>query len=592
MTRYTRQLITALVTLGLGAACGGDDDGSSNANADADTAVADIAVDAAGDTGRPPPDTSPRLLREPCETNEQCASGWCVPTADGPVCTDGCDDGCPAGWECGLVLNRSTDFVAVCLDRSVSLCHPCVDDDDCNRFTPGAGHRCLDRGDGGGSFCGIACAFDASQCPPGFTCTAIDGLPGDEGGQCTPQDGAECGCNALATELALVTTCSVTNDIGTCEGLRGCAAGGLSSCDARSATVEVCNGVDDDCDGQVDKGMLAGAVACEVVNEHGTCPGIEYCVGGVAECVGAPALAEICDGQDQNCDGVADEGYPDFDGDGQADCVDDDDDDDGTPDDRDCAPTDPAIADGATEVCHNGVDDDCDGATDEENAEGCDPYYRDVDGDGYGSAIEPPRCLCAPDPASLYVVDRAGDCDDLAAGTHPSGVELCNGTDDDCDDAIDEGVQAPCGGCVNLCVIDTGPGTARAFAPAPGNSQAVQLDADGHLVLASGANSGIYHHIIEGWPTSKTRWTVFFVDAETPGDGTTNVSLRYRVAASAAALETAPWQPPLGPFPPNNFPATFDITGDVLEVQIGLGTSEAGTSPVVRSLSVLAESVP
>ncbi|NVM20523.1 MAG: putative metal-binding motif-containing protein, partial [Desulfobacterales bacterium] len=53
---------------------------------------------------------------------------------------------------------------------------------------------------------------------------------------------------------------------------------------------------------------------------------------------------------------------------------------DGYPADNDCNDTDPNINPGAAEVC-NGLDDNCDGDTDE----GCMTYYRDADADGYGN---------------------------------------------------------------------------------------------------------------------------------------------------------------------------------------------------------------
>ena len=68
---------------------------------------------------------------------------------------------------------------------------------------------------------------------------------------------------------------------------------------------------------------------------------------------------------------------------------------------------------------------------------GCDSaFYGDGDGDGYGDPGEEVRGCAAPDG---YVAD-ATDCDDAAGGVNPGATEVCNGTDDDCDEGTDEGV--------------------------------------------------------------------------------------------------------------------------------------------------------
>ena len=74
---------------------------------------------------------------------------------------------------------------------------------------------------------------------------------------------------------------------------------------------------------------------------------------------------EICNGLDDDQDGLVDEGFADYDQDGLKDCVDPDDDNDGDPDFTDCQPLDAGVYWGAVETC-NGLDDDCDGAADEE----------------------------------------------------------------------------------------------------------------------------------------------------------------------------------------------------------------------------------
>jgi hypothetical protein len=40
---------------------------------------------------------------EPCDTNEECRSTYCLPNPHGSFCTKECGEGCPSGWECASV---------------------------------------------------------------------------------------------------------------------------------------------------------------------------------------------------------------------------------------------------------------------------------------------------------------------------------------------------------------------------------------------------------------------------------------------------------------------------------------------------------
>ncbi len=157
-----------------------------------------------------------------------------------------------------------------------------------------------------------------------------------------------------------------------------------------------------------------------------------------------PGNLEFCDGADNNCNGVVDDDpydivtwYQDADQDGygtdvtQAACeqptgfVD---------NDEDCDDLDPAVYPGATEAC-DGTDQDCDDYVDED-VEGEElRWYADSDGDGFGSPYYTEDACSQP---SGHVAN-SDDCDDLDAEINPDGTESCDGVDNDCDGAADEG---------------------------------------------------------------------------------------------------------------------------------------------------------
>ena len=100
---------------------------------------------------------------------------------------------------------------------------------------------------------------------------------------------------------------------------------------------------------------------------------------------------------------------------------------------EDCDDADPAVNPGAREVC-NGVDDDCDGVVDGADAAEASPWYPDLDGDGYGDAEAMVRSCEAPEG----YIPLSGDCDDADPAEHPWADEWCDGDDDDCDGEVDE----------------------------------------------------------------------------------------------------------------------------------------------------------
>ena len=167
-----------------------------------------------------------------------------------------------------------------------------------------------------------------------------------------------------------------------------------------------------------------------------------------------PDADEVCNGIDDNCDGRIDDEdpelseagallrHPDADGDGYGDpaldvwvCLEQA---GRVADDTDCDDTRSDVHPDAVEVC-NEVDDDCDGLIDDEDINiklsTTQTFYADTDGDRFG---DPAATDQACRPPTGYVLDST-DCDDSDPLVSPEGQEVCNGIDDDCDDLLDDG---------------------------------------------------------------------------------------------------------------------------------------------------------
>ncbi len=142
-----------------------------------------------------------------------------------------------------------------------------------------------------------------------------------------------------------------------------------------------------------------------------------------------------CDDNDANVNPDAEEvPYDGVDNDCDDETLDDDLDQDGHDSDAtgggDCDDDDPMVNPDANEVC-NGVDDDCNGAVDDNAGQS---WYQDADGDSWG---DPDNIATGCDGESGYVANSR-DCDDGDASIHPGADETCDGVDQDCDDVVDD----------------------------------------------------------------------------------------------------------------------------------------------------------
>jgi len=157
---------------------------------------------------------------------------------------------------------------------------------------------------------------------------------------------------------------------------------------------ETCNGLDDDCDGEVDQGF----------------PRVEYFADGDGDGFGDPdnAVVSACSVPPGHTDNPGD-----------------------------CDDSNADISPDGQEVC-SGVDEDCDGLIDDADdtldTSTLEEWFIDEDGDGYG---DPTTAAFGCDVVPTGVLDSS-DCDDTRASVNPGQAEVCNGFDDNCDSLTDD----------------------------------------------------------------------------------------------------------------------------------------------------------
>ena len=168
-----------------------------------------------------------------------------------------------------------------------------------------------------------------------------------------------------------------------------------------------------------------------------------------------PGADELCDGQDNDCDGATDEDPvnprtfyfdEDLDGFGRNDTTHTDCNNiEGyVPFGDDCDDANPAINPGQDELCSTvGVDDNCNGVFDERDAIDSLTFFPDADEDGHGDMFSTIQSCVQPEGA----LTSASDCDDANPTVYIDAEEVCDGVDNNCNAAIDEGLD---------CSEDTG----------------------------------------------------------------------------------------------------------------------------------------
>jgi len=360
-----------------------------------------------------------------------CSWGLCSPPAEicngvDDDCNGACDDGftCCAGstgtctTSCGSTGSRpcgASCAWGACTPPS-EVCNGA--DDDCDTLVDegftcarGATQACTTScGSTGSRTCGAGCTWGACV-PPAEIC-----------------NGADDDCDSMVDEGF---TCAVGATSGC---LASCGSTGSRTCDASCAwgmcapPAEICNGADDDCDTFVDEGFTCAVGATGSCTSSCGSTGSRTCSASCAWGSCTPPT-EVCNGADDDCDTLVDEGFACAAGSGgscTSSC--------GSTGSRSCTATCTWTSCAAPAETCNGADDDCDSLIDE----------------GY-TCVAGSSGSCTSSCGSTGSRSCSGTCT-WNACVPPA--EICNGADDDCDTLVDEGftcVVGAAGSCTTSC---------------------------------------------------------------------------------------------------------------------------------------------
>lgn len=382
-------------------------------------------------------------------------------------CDDTTDEGCAcnpgATQPCGTIAGECTPGTQTCGPNGQwnAACAGATGPQ--NEAFNGLDDDC-DGGTDEGFACQVgetrACGNDVGTCNPGIeTCTngqwnGVCGGPNFRGPVQETCDGRDNDCDGVTDNLAAGTVGQACRGVGACNvpGTLECDGANVLRCSVNPGgtnsqdSQERCDGIDNDCDREVDEGLWPGAGAVGVeCNPGGVCGiGVTVCTGQNATRCSSLDRATMaagqenpnfCDGQDNDCDGSTDEGCACAANIERA-CGN---------DVGECQPgVQTCSADGrwgtcegeikplAQELC-NGKDDDCDNATDE--------------GFNVGGQCRAPGACGGPDPNPIQGTEEClPDGSGVRCSTGPGGSsdrssrELCDRVDNDCDRETDEGI--------------------------------------------------------------------------------------------------------------------------------------------------------